>query len=97
MLRPRADADLTRKPIARVARRVWELARSQVTGVRHVVATRVVSRPELAAYLERAFSIGASFAAETRAERQRPHLGRIDLRTRYRDALPAPLPSVVPV
>jgi dTDP-4-dehydrorhamnose reductase len=78
------------------ARRVWELADSPVTGVRHVVASRIVSRPELAAYLDRALSIGARFGTETRAERRRPHLGRIDLRTRYTDALAAPLPPVVP-
>lgn len=78
------------------ARRVWELARSPLTGVRHVVATRVVTRPELAAYLDRALAIGARFGTETRAERRRPHLGRIDLRTRFDDALAAPLPSVVP-
>jgi len=36
---------------ADAAHRVWQLARSDLTGLRHVVATRVVSRPELAAYL----------------------------------------------
>lgn len=78
------------------ARRVWELARSEVTGVRHIVATRIVSRPELARYLDERFAIGARLAFETRAERKTPHLGRLDLRTRYRDALATPLPSVIP-
>ena len=78
------------------ARRVWELARSEVVGLRHVVAERIVARPALAAYLDARFSIGARFAQETRAERRNPHLGTLDLRTKYRDALAAPLPSVTP-
>jgi dTDP-4-dehydrorhamnose reductase len=78
------------------ARRVWELARSEVCGVRHVVAERIVARPVLAAYLDRRFAIGARFGLETRAERKAPHLGKLDLRTKYRDALAAPLPSVIP-
>lgn len=78
------------------ARRVWELARSELTGVRHIVATRIVSRPELARYLDDRFAIGARLELETRAQRKTPHLGRLDLRTRYRDALATPLPSVIP-
>jgi dTDP-4-dehydrorhamnose reductase len=78
------------------ARRVWELARSSITGIRHIIADRIVSRPQLARYLDERFAIGAQLGFETRAERSRPHLGKIDLRTRYRDALAAPLPSVVP-
>ena len=76
--------------------RVWQLAQSDVTGVRHVVAERIVARPVLAAYLNERFQIGAQFGTETRAERKNPHLGKIDLRTRYRDELAAPLPAVVP-
>jgi dTDP-4-dehydrorhamnose reductase len=78
------------------ARRVWAIARSGVTGIRHVTATRAVSRPELAAYLDRRFAIGAHFAIEARADRRTPHLGKVELTTRYRDELAAPLPSVVP-
>lgn len=78
------------------ARRVWELARSSITGIRHVVAERIVSRPVLAAYLNAKFDIGARFAEESRAERKTPHLGRLELTTRYRDPLAAPLPAVVP-
>jgi dTDP-4-dehydrorhamnose reductase len=78
------------------ARRVWELARSTVTGIRHIVATRAVSRPALAAYLNDRFAIGAVFELEPRARRRTPHLGRVELATRYRDALAEPLPSVVP-
>jgi dTDP-4-dehydrorhamnose reductase len=78
------------------ARRVWELAHSELTGIRHIVATRIVSRPELARYLDSKFGIGADVTLQTRAERGRPHLGRLDLRTRYSDPLAAPLPSVIP-
>jgi dTDP-4-dehydrorhamnose reductase len=78
------------------ARRVWELARSPSTGIRHVVATRIVARPVLARYLNERFAIGAELALQPRAERARPHLGTLDLRTRYTDALAQPLPSVVP-
>jgi dTDP-4-dehydrorhamnose reductase len=78
------------------ARRVWELARSPLIGVRHIVADRIVSRPELARYLNERFSIGATFSLQSRAERATPHLGKLDLRTCYRDALAAPLPAVVP-
>ena len=78
------------------ARRVWQLARSELTGVRHIVAERIVSRPELARYLNDRFSIGAQLGFETRGERGRPHLGKLDLRTRFTDAFATPLPSVVP-
>jgi len=77
------------------ARRVWQLARSGLTGIRHVVATRIVSRPELARFLVERFAIGAAFALESRRERKTPHLGNVALTTRHRDALASPLPSVV--
>jgi dTDP-4-dehydrorhamnose reductase len=78
------------------AARAWAFARSAVTGVRHIVADRVVSRPALAAYLVDKFQIGAQFGLEARAERKTPHLGRVALTTMYDDALGAALPSVVP-
>lgn len=78
------------------ARRVWDLAGSPLVGLRHITATRAVSRPELATYLDRHFAIGATFAIESRHERATPHLGRVELATIHRDALAAPLPSVVP-
>ena len=77
------------------ARRVWELASSGLTGIRHVVATRIVSRPELATYLNERFAIGAAFAVEPRSQRRTPHLGRVELVTQYDDALARPLPSVI--
>ncbi len=81
---------------ADAAQRVLAIARSGVTGIRHLTATRAVSRPELADYLVRSFDIGARFAVEARADRRTPHLGRVELATRYTDALAAPLAAVVP-
>jgi dTDP-4-dehydrorhamnose reductase len=78
------------------ARRVWELAHADVTGIRHVVANRVVSRPELAAYLARHYALDARFDIHHRRDRRTPHLGRVELATRYTDALARPLPSVIP-
>jgi dTDP-4-dehydrorhamnose reductase len=78
------------------ARRVWDLARSNLVGIRHITATRTVSRPELAAYLSRHFEIGATFDVQPRRERRTPHLGNVELATRHTDALATPLPSVIP-
>jgi dTDP-4-dehydrorhamnose reductase len=78
------------------ARRVWAIADAAVTGIRHVVAERAVSRPELAGFLVDHFGIGARFELASRASRRAPHLGVVELATRYADALAAPLPSVVP-
>lgn len=77
------------------AHRVWALARSTITGVRHLTATRAVSRPELAAYLDDRFALGARFERQLRQDRRVPHLGRVELATIHDDAFAAPLPSVV--
>ncbi len=76
------------------ARRVRELAESEVTGVRHVVARDITSRPKLAEFLDRRFDIDATWTTTTRDELDVPHLGEVDLRTEYRDALATPLESV---
>jgi dTDP-4-dehydrorhamnose reductase len=78
------------------ARRTWDLIHSSITGLRHIVATDIVSRPELASYLVEKLSIGAQFGLESRRDRRTPHLGRVALVTMYDDALAAPLPPVVP-
>lgn len=78
------------------ARRVWALARSPLTGIRHVTATRAVPRPEIATYVDRHFAIGATFGVEPRRDRRAPHIGNVELATRHVDGLAAPLPSVVP-
>lgn len=79
------------------ARRVWELAHANIVGLRHIVAERIIDRPALARFLVEKFAIGASFGLETRAVRKNPHLGKLDLRTRYSDELATPLPAVVPL
>jgi dTDP-4-dehydrorhamnose reductase len=78
------------------ARRVWELAESSVTGIRHLVATRTVSRPELAGYLNERFAIGAQFGVQHRSDKRAPHPGHVELTTLHSDELARPLPSVVP-
>ena len=78
------------------AARVWELARSSLTGLRHITATRAVARPEIAAFVNLHFEIGATFGVEPRRDRRTPHLGNVELATVHTDALASPLPSVVP-
>jgi len=77
------------------ARRVAELALSETTGIRHIHASRAVSRPELARYLCQRFGIGARVEVEKRSDRRSPHLGRVELATLYRDRWAEPMPPVV--
>jgi dTDP-4-dehydrorhamnose reductase len=77
------------------AHRVWELADSALTGIRHITAARAVARPELAAFLIAHHAIGAEFAVQPRSERKAPHLGNVELATSYSGALAAALPEVV--
>ena len=77
------------------ARRVWQLAGSTVTGTRHITATRAIDRPALAAYVNTRFAIGATFDTAPRATRNAPHLGNVELATRYADAFAAPLASPI--
>ena len=78
-----------------LAVRVMELARGQEAGIRHIIATRTVSRIELAYYLLNRLGLEARFHCESRHQRQTPHLGRVELTSTYRDELSIPLPSVV--
>ena len=75
-----------------LAARVWSLANSLVTGIRHVPATQVVSRPSLAQFLNQRFQLGATFTTVNRKDRKVPHPGRIELETEYCDTLSSPLP-----
>ncbi|HUH05348.1 MAG TPA: sugar nucleotide-binding protein [Kofleriaceae bacterium] len=77
------------------ARRVVALADSEHTGLRHLTATRTISRPELARFLSRYFDIGAEFALQRRRDRPAPHIGNVELATLFSDRLAAPLPSVL--
>jgi dTDP-4-dehydrorhamnose reductase len=78
-----------------LAERLVQLARSTVTGVRNIAASRIVSRPELARHLMSLQNIAPRFQITRRANRPFPHLGRVELRSDFRDALAAPLPSVL--
>lgn len=81
----------------KLAERIWGLARSNVTGIRHVAATRAVSRVELANYLNERYEIGARFDVSRRVEQAVPHLGNVALSTRFEDELAQPLAAVVPL
>ena len=78
-----------------LARRVMEIARSGETGIRHIPATRAVSRIELAQYLFKRLRVETHFHRESRDQRPTPHLGHVELTSIYGDALSTPLPSVV--
>lgn len=78
-----------------LALRVMQLARSAETGIRHVTATRAVSRVELADYLLSESRTSANFSRESRHERAAPHIGRVELATIHRGELSRPLPSVL--
>ena len=78
-----------------LARRVMKLARSRETGIRHIAATRAVSRVELAHYLFERLGLKARFHCESRHQRSTPHLGHVEITSSYRDELAQPLPNVV--
>ncbi|MEO8552489.1 MAG: sugar nucleotide-binding protein [Kofleriaceae bacterium] len=77
------------------AERVWRLAASSLVGIRHLVTPRAVARPELAAFLDRTFAIGARFEVHHRRDRRAPHPGWVELRTIFSDELATSLRSVV--
>jgi dTDP-4-dehydrorhamnose reductase len=78
-----------------LARRIIDLSASAEIGIRHVPATRAVSRVELADHLLSASGMIANFCRESRYERQTPHLGRVELATIHSGKLFEPLPCIV--
>lgn len=74
---------------------IMKLALSTETGIRHVSATRAVSRVQLANYLMSLVGEPPNFRCESRQQRPVPHLGRVELSSVYRDALSRPLASVL--
>lgn len=78
-----------------LARRVMQLAQSTATGLRHVTATRAVSRLQLANYLLNDLGETVDYRRESRHERTAPHLGRVELASLYHGALFQPLRSVL--
>ena len=75
--------------------RVMALAESDLTGIRHVASSRALSRVELADHLLKRFGLAASYERESRHQRNVPHLGRVELATRFRGDLFEPLASVL--
>ena len=75
------------------AQRVYDLARSEFQGVRHVYSERLVSRPDLARHLAQVQKLDVRLKFQDRVERRVPHLGKVDLTSLYTDPLAAPLPS----
>jgi len=78
-----------------LSKRVMKLAQSSETGIRHVSATRAVSRVELANYLMSLLGEPPNFRCESRHQRPTPHLGRVELTSVYGDNLSRPLASVL--
>jgi dTDP-4-dehydrorhamnose reductase len=79
-----------------LACRVLQIAESSAVGIRHVAATRVVSRIELADHLLTVLNKPAGcYSTETRRQRAVPHLGHVELATIYKDPLSRPLVSVL--
>ena len=78
-----------------LALRVMQLVESALTGVRHVSATRAISRVQLANYLLSLFGYNANYHRESRHQQSAPHLGRVELATVYEDEFSQPLPSVI--
>ncbi len=78
-----------------LARRLMKLASSGTTGIRHIAATRTVSRIELAQYLLKRLGLEVNFHCESRHQRPTPHLGRVSLTSTYRDELSQALSSVL--
>jgi dTDP-4-dehydrorhamnose reductase len=78
-----------------VADRVLRLAQSGESGIRHITATRALSRVELADYLLSNFRMESNYRRESRRQRSVPHIGRVELATLYRGDLSTPLASVL--
>jgi len=78
-----------------LAGRVLHLAESSAVGIRHVAATRVASRIELANHLLSLLDRPSSYRTETRRQRSAPHLGHVELATIFNDELSRPLISVL--
>ena len=78
-----------------LALRIMALAESSLCGLRHIPARRAVSRPELASFIAREIGLPIRFAVQTRRQQPFPHLGRVEIQSRYADAYAAPLASAV--
>ena len=78
-----------------LALRVMRMAESREAGIRHVAATRAISRIALANHLLTIFGEPASYERESRHQRSAPHLGRVELASIYGGELYEPLRCVL--
>jgi len=78
-----------------LATRVLDLAQSEEDGIRHISATRTVSRVDLANYLLNLLGTPAIFKIESRHHQKTPHLGQVELNSVYEGELFRPLSSVL--
>ncbi|MDH3628439.1 MAG: sugar nucleotide-binding protein [Acidobacteriota bacterium] len=79
---------------ADLAERVWSLADSDITGIRHVTATTSGTRVELAQFLSHEYDIGATLNIASRHQQAFPHIGDVELATEFLDPLYRPLEAV---
>ncbi len=91
------DESRSAVPASLLADRIIDLARSPITGIRHVTSTRLISRPELAVALKKQHSFPGELSYSNRCHQPAPHLGRIHLTTRHNDPLAQPLPCPIDV
>ncbi len=91
------DESRSAMPSPLLADRIIDLARSQISGIRHVTATRLVSRPELAVALKQHYEFPGELSYSQRCKQSAPHLGRIHLATHHTDVLAQPLPCPIDV
>ena len=75
--------------------RLLAMAKSSLTGIRHIPATRIVSRVELAKFLMKKLEIKPQYQVVDRHQLNHPHLGSIELMTDFNDELSRPLRSVL--
>lgn len=78
-----------------LAVRIMELTLSDETGLRHIAATKVVTRVDLARYLSAYLDIEPDLKMASRHQQPAPHLGKVELTTIHRGPLHQPLPSVL--
>jgi len=89
------DESRTAMPSPLLADRIVALALSDITGTRHITATRLVSRVELARALKAHYGFEGELQFSQRKCQPAPHLGRIHLVTKHTDELAAPLPCPI--
>ena len=75
--------------------RIMQYVESDLSGIRHITATRLISRVDLAKHLLSSLGKNSTFKVESRHQQSTPHIGRIALESLYGDALSKPLPCVV--